>query len=453
MQKRWTRYFVAVMGIPLLLATLAACGAGTTTSGSSGSGSGTQGPVTIKISTDFPVSGKDESSGKPAQNGVQLAIDDANQQNLVPNVKFVSDFKDDVGPSGAHDPTVGQKNVTDLIGDAEVAGIIGPFNSSVAQSEMPVANQAPIALISPANTNDCLTQTTPASECGGSNDKLSIYRPTGKVTYFRIATLDQFQGGALADYAYKNQNLRKAFVVDDAETYGVGIATAFTNEWQKLGGTVLGRKSQPATTTSYIGLLTQIASAHPDVIFFGGNDSTGGTPMRQQMLQVPALKDTPLFGGDGMKTSSLARTIGHTGGKVFASVATVDATGGSKANSDAAKTFLSKYSQEFGASNISAYSASGYDCARIIMQAVGAAIKGGAKPPANSGDSSSASTFRQAVINAIQNISYDGLTGHQAFDKNGDTTSRVITIYTIADNVNQGDGWTVLSQVNVGASS
>ena len=79
---------------------------------------------------------------------------------------------------------------TQLVGDAQVSAIVGPLNSSVAKAEMPVANKAGIALISPANTNDCLTQETPASECGGTNSLIASLRPTGKVTYFRTATRD-----------------------------------------------------------------------------------------------------------------------------------------------------------------------------------------------------------------------------------------------------------------------
>src|SRR5271167_4721359 len=59
--------------------------------------------------------------------------------------------KDDVGPTGLPDPAVGAQNVTSLIGDALVAGIVGPLTSSAAKAEMPIANPAPIALISPAN--------------------------------------------------------------------------------------------------------------------------------------------------------------------------------------------------------------------------------------------------------------------------------------------------------------
>jgi branched-chain amino acid transport system substrate-binding protein len=447
MRRLRSRIFLAAIGIPLLLTFLAACGAGT---GNNSNNTGSQ-TYTIKIGTDFPASGKDESSGKPAQNGAQIAVNDANAEHLIPGVTFVLEPKDDVGPSGAHDPDIGQKNVQDLIGDAQVAGIVGPFNSNVAQAEMPIANQAPIALISPSNTNDCLTQTTPETTCGPAAQaqaKLKTYRPTGKVTYFRIATRDFYQGSALADYSYQVKGYRKVYVVDDAETYGVGLADSFSTEWQKLGGTILGHQSEPGTTTSFVGVLTQIAATHPDFIFFGGTDATGGTPLRQQMLQVPALQNTPMVGGDGIVTSAFARTIGHTGGPVYGSVATVDATGGTAASTSAAKAFLNEYAKDYGLSNISAYSASAYDCAMIIMQAVKAAMASGAKPAANSSDSTTATQFRQAVINAIQHISYNGVTGRQAFDQNGDTTSKIITIYTISQNPNQGDGWDIVQEVN-----
>jgi branched-chain amino acid transport system substrate-binding protein len=440
MPKRWSRVFALAMGIPLLLAMLAACGAGTTATTSPGGG-----PITIKIASDFPVSGKDESAGKPAENGAHLAVDEANSTNAVPGVKFVFVPKDDVGPNGTHDGAVGQKNITDLIGDSLVAGVVGPLNSSVAISELPVANQAPLAIISPANTNDCLTQTTPETECGGNNNKLTTYRPTGKVTYFRIATIDQHQGGALADYGFKDKGYKKAYVVDDTETYGVGIATAFITEWKNLGGTVIDRKSVAPTTTSYVDLLTQIAQTNPDVIFFGGNDSTGGTLLRQQMMQVDKLKNTPMIGGDGMQTSAFSKAIGPLGGgPVFTSVAAVNID-----TLDTAQAFITKYNSTYGANNISSYSGGSYDCAKIIIQGVKAALDKGVKAPKDSNDAAQAKIFRQAVIDAIQNIDYTGVTGHHTFDKNGDTTNKVISIKTIGD-INVGDGWKFLKQLNVG---
>jgi len=444
MERRLSRIFALILGIPLLLAILAGCGSGTTTTGTTSNSGTAKGSTTIKIATDFPTSGKDESAGKPAENGAHLAVDQANSTNFLPGYKFEFVAKDDVGPSGSHDGATGQKNVTDLIGDALVAGMVGPLNSNVAVSEMPVANQAPFAIVSPANTYDCLTQNDPVKECG-PNGKLDTYRPTGKVTYFRIATLDKFQGAALADYAFKTKGYKTAYVIDDTETYGVGLATSFVTEWNKIGGTVIDRKSVAPTTTSYVNILTQIASTKPDMIFFGGNDSTGGTLIRQQMQQIAALKNTPMVAGDGTQTSAFARTIGNSGGPVYTSVAAVNAA----ALGGPSKAFIDAFGAKYGASNISSYSAGAYDCAKIIMQAVKTAISKGVNTPKDSGDAAQAKVFRQAVIDAIQAIDYTGVTGHHTFDKNGDTTNRVISIYTIAPDVNVGDGWKFITQLNI----
>src|SRR5947208_7449517 len=358
MRKDLSRIFALTLGVPLLLAILAACGAGTTGGGGTGSGSGSTptSSTIIKIATDLPVSGKDESSGKPAENGAHLAVDQANANHTIPGYTLVFDPKDDVGPSGIHDPAVGAQNVRSLIGDGLVAGVVGPFNSNVARAEMPITNQAPLAQISPANTNTCLTQEGAAIGCSGANDLVPTLRPTGKVTYFRIATTDSHQGPAGGDYLYKSKNYKSVYVIDDAETYGVGIADSFSKEGTSLGGTLLGRSSEPGTTTSYVSLLTQIAPKHPDVIYFGGLDSTGGILIRQQMLQVPGLQSTAFGGGDGLVTSSFSKNISsNNGGSVYGTTATVDA-----ALAPSAKTFYQQYNTTYAAANFDAHSAAGY---------------------------------------------------------------------------------------------
>jgi branched-chain amino acid transport system substrate-binding protein len=442
MQRNLSRIFALVMGFSLALALLSACGAGTTTAGPSSTAA--TGSTTIKIATDLPVSGKDESSGKPAEDGANLAVMEANANHTIPGYTLVFDPKDDVGASGLHDPAVGAQNVTSLISDALVAGIVGPFNSNVAKAEMPITNQAPLAQISPANTNPCLTKDTAESGCNGSNDLLPTLRPTGKVNYFRVATTDDHQGPAGADYLYKTLGYKKAYVIDDAETYGIGIANSFTTEWKNLGGTVLGRSSEGSSTTSYVSLLTQIATTHPDVIYFGGLDSTGGILIRQQMLQVPALKNTPMGGGDGIITGTFASTIGtSSGGPVYGTVAVVDTT-----VVPSAAAFRAKFMATF-TDPLSVYSAAAYDAANILIQAIKTALANGAHTPANGGDLAGAKAFRQAVINAIQGTSYDGITGHQAFDSNGDTTNKFISIYQLANNTSGKPDWIYKTGVTV----
>jgi branched-chain amino acid transport system substrate-binding protein len=445
MRRNWLRLCAGALGLAWVLTVLAACGAGTTT----GVSTATTGSTTIKIATDLPTSGKDATSGKPAENGAHLAVNDANKNNAIPGYTLVFVPKDDVGPSGIHDPTVGAANVRALIGDALVAGIVGPFNSSIAKAEMPITNQAPVAQISPANTNTCLTQEGAAVGCSGANDLVPTLRPTGKVNYFRIATTDDHQGPAGADYLFRAAGYKKVYVIDDAETYGIGIADAFSKEWQTLGGTLLGRSSEPGSTTSYVSLLTTIATRHPDAIYFGGLNSTGGNLIRQQMLQVPGLEKTPLGGGDGIVTSDFASIIQFSkGGPAYGTIATIDQT-----QVSSAQAFIQEYNSVYGASNIGAYSAAGFDCANILIQAIKKALANGAHTPRDSSDATGARAFRTAVIAAIQGISFDGVLGHQTFDQNGDTTNKVITVYKVGANAPGKPvsipGWNPVAQVTI----
>ncbi len=443
MKRSWSRILAVTMGVPLLLAILVACGSGTTGSGGSAT-STASGSAIIKVATDLPVSGKDESSGKPAEDGAHMAVNQANANHTIPGITLQFVPKDDVGPSGTHDPTSGAANVTSLVSDALVAGMVGPFNSSVAKAEMPITNQAPLAQISPANTNPCLTKSTDASGCSGKNNVLTTLRPTNKVSYFRIATTDDHQGPAGADYLFKTANAKNVYVIDDAETYGIGIANAFVAEWQKLGGKVLGHSSEPGTTTSFVSLLTQVASMHPDAIYFGGVDSTGGTLIRQQMLQVPALKSLPYAGGDGIVTPSFASSIQPTGGgSVYGTVAVVDTSKNTNA-----QTFVTQYKAAF-TDPINVYSAASYDCMNILIQGIKTALANGAHTPTDSSDAAGAKTFRTAVIAAIQAIQYDGITGHQSFDANGDTNLKIISIYKLGLNASNKPDWLFETQVIV----
>src|SRR5205085_11979800 len=115
MKRSWSRIFALTLGISLLLAIFSACGSGTTSTGTNATA--VTGSTTIKIATDFPVSGSDESSGKPAEDGAHLAVNQANANHTIPGYTLVFNPTDDVGPSGIHDPAIGSQHVTQLISD------------------------------------------------------------------------------------------------------------------------------------------------------------------------------------------------------------------------------------------------------------------------------------------------------------------------------------------------
>jgi branched-chain amino acid transport system substrate-binding protein len=367
--------------------------------------------TTVTIGLVLPLSGPDAALGLSAENGARLAIDQANVAPVVPGVVFTLAAKDDAG-----DAATGASDVKALIGDARVAGIVGPFDTATALAELPLANQAPIAMISPSAGNPCLTSNDPAFGCAGQNDLLATVRPTGKVTFFRTLPTDPEQGTMQADYLSGTKRFHTAYVIDDTAAYGLGVANAFIQEWQKLGGIVVGHSSVLEGTPAYVNLLTQIAARRPDVIFFGGNDPASGTPasilIRQQMLQVPGLQNTAFAGGDGIRTQQFALTIGALGGgPVYSTLTPSDAT-----FVPAAGTFVQQYQAAFGAPG--RYSASGYDAATVLLAAIKAAIANKVPLPTKATDQ--AASYRQAVIAGVGPTNLTGVLGPLSFTAAGD---------------------------------
>src|SRR5438874_11715411 len=146
MQRRWLSAAAILASFSLVIAcTPAPAGGGGTDKGE------------IIIASNFPTSGADRASGRGPEAGVAYAV------QLNGNIKgFKITHKPyDDAVNGVHDPQKGAQNFTDMVGNTQVLGLLGPFNSNVARATIPVANRASLVMLSPANTNESLTHDFP----------------------------------------------------------------------------------------------------------------------------------------------------------------------------------------------------------------------------------------------------------------------------------------------------
>ena len=382
---------------------------GITACGSSSAGSANKG--TIKVGVELPESGKEASNGLPTLNGVKYAVQ---KVGSIKGFTLAVENKDDA-VNGSHDPTKGAQNISELVADAAVMGVVGPFNSSVAKAEIPVANAANLTIISPANTNECLTQVFPAPEC---DFKPADLRPNGKNNYFRVASTDNLQGPAMSDYAYDKLKLRKVAVASDNQTYGKGISTNFAKKFVAKGGTLaLPEKDiDSKSTNDFKSLLNSMKAAGADGLYFGGTDSDNVCVARAQMKGVGL--NVPFMGGDGIVTGQCITDAADNADSMFGTVAAVDAT-----KLPAAKATIDGFKKAFpAATDFGAYSMPAYDCATIMIQAIGRAIDaaGGNMP-----------TREQVRAEVAKTKGYQGVLGTTSFDANGDTSNKVISVYKI----------------------
>jgi len=389
---------------------LAACGGG---------GGATQTiKGTIKIGIDLPVSGEDASDGQPTQNGGKLAVQErgkvcgASTQTTACFTLVAVPLDDAV--NGVHDPKQGAANIQQFVADSAVLGMMGPFNSSVARAEIPIGNAASLTMVSPSNTNECLTQEPADGHC--KNQRTTL-RPNGGMAtnnYFRVCTTDLIQGPAAADYAFKKLGKTKVYVLNDQQTYGLGIAQNFARQFQSDGGTVLNPDLggfDPGATTDFKSKLTQAKSLGADVVFFGGTTATKGGVIRKQMAGI---LDVPYVAGDGISGDQFLKDAAPNAANSYFTVA---GPYGSKL--DTAQTMIASYKKTFG-SDIGAYSVQGYDAAGVIIAAISRAIDdaGGNMP-----------TRAQVLAEMKKTSNYKGAMGTFNFDANGDTSLKIITIY------------------------
>ena len=385
---------LAIIAVVALVAS--ACSSTSATTAPSGGGN-----VAVKIGVDLPLSGAELPNGDPTLKGVELAI----KQNPVAGFTVTTNVKDDA-LNGKHDPQTGATNIGQLVTDTSVFAVVGPFNSNVAQAEIPVSNAAGLIQCSPANTNPALTKGDTAKALRATNPN--------KIAYVRVATTDDIQGQAGADIAYTVAGAKTAYVVDDTETYGKGLADQFVASFTALGGTITGRDGVGASGQSdFTALLTAAKAKNPQFVYFGGVTATGGGLLRKQMVQN-GMGSIPFGGGDGISDGSQATAssflnVAGADGDVdtYMTVAAVHDI------PDAAK-FATDYKAAYGAEP-GAYSASGYACAQIYLEAL-AATK-----------SADRETIRAYVTNSANK--FNTVLGTVSFDANGDTSQHVISEY------------------------
>jgi branched-chain amino acid transport system substrate-binding protein len=407
---------LGVLAVGALLV-VGACSSGTP-SGSSGGGG-----TAVKIGVDLPLSGGEKPNGDPTLKGVQLAID----QIQVPGYTVTLNTQDDA-VNGKHDPQQGAKNVTTLVNDSSVIAMVGPFNSNVAQAEIPITNQAGLLQCSPANTAIALTKPQ-----FGALD-LRKANPD-KIAYVRVATTDDIQGAAGADIAFNTAHAKNAFVIDDTETYGKALADQFVAKFKALGGTVIdgGSHGVPASQQGdFTSLLTQAKAKNPDYVFFGGVTTTGGGLLRKQMV-TQGMGSIPFGGGDGINDGSAATSgsflnlAGPDGDmNTYSTVAAIHDI----PNPDA---FASAYKTKFG-SDPGAYSASAYACTQVILQALKTVGNDRAK-------------IRAYVTDTANK--YDTVLGTISFDANGDTSQHIISDFQFDPTTKD---WKFFQQKDFGSS-
>lgn len=383
-----------LVGVAVVAASLALTGCGSRTEPTSGGSAGGDAKV-AKIGVIAPLSGDLSALGLGIRNSVDLAIRQANESNAIPGWKLELAAEDDEAK-----PDVGKNAATKLASDDAVVGVVGTLNSSVAQSVIPVLDSAKIVQVSPANTNPALTK--------GADYLNAPARPNAN--YFRTCTTDVVQGPFAAQYLL-GEGITKVATVHDKKAYGQGLVSEFSKAFTAGGGEVVAAETINPDDKNFSAVISKVKGASPAALYYGGEYPQAG-PLSKQMKDAGL--DVPLMGGDGIYSGEFIK-LGGTDNDLATSVgAPVDSL-------DSAKPFLEGYEAAGFSEGYEAYGAYSYDAANAIIAALKTSL-------ASATDAKSA---RQATIDAMKSVSFDGATGKVAFDEFGDSVSRVLTVYGV----------------------
>lgn len=340
----------------------------------------------VKIGLIAPLTGDIAAMGQGMNNGAILAVEQANARADVKEkgIRFEVVSVDDRA-----DPKEAVNGANRLISDPAIVGVAGHLNSQCSIPAAQVYARKNLAMISPASTNPKLTQ-------------------QGLKNVFRVCTTDNVQGSFGAEFLVEKRKALRVAIMHDKTTYGQGLAEEFMKRFKALGGKVTLFGGINFGDKDFKAVLTRIKSTDPDVLYFGGMYSEAGLVTKQaKELGM----NIPLMGGDGIYSPEFM----NIGGKAAeGDIATM--IGAPPEFLETARKFIEDYKKRFPGVEFQPYDAYTFDATGIIIDAV---MNVGAD--------------RAKVTEYIHGVKYNGIIGETAFDKNGDTLNKTITVYTVKD--------------------
>lgn len=299
----------------------------------------------LKIVSHSPLSVKSIQLGTAIRNGTELAIKQLGKP--ITDLGYTLEFgaEDDQGNAD-----VGVANAKRFVGDADIVGVIGHLNSSIALRTSPIYNDegAGLVMISPANTNVNITD-------------------AGLPNVNRVCGRDDQQGAAGANYAMNELGAKNIYILHDKTDYGEGVARSFLATIQAAGLTEAGFEGFENTLQDFTAVVSNIAALNPqpDLIYFGGlyDQAQLFAEIRKQGLT------SQLMGPDGMDAPDLAKNAGDA---VVGLVYTT--TAGPASLFPDAKQFVADYKAEYGI-DPAPYAAEAYASTQILLNGIETAIK------------------------------------------------------------------------------
>jgi branched-chain amino acid transport system substrate-binding protein len=388
---------LAVLGVVAAFV-VAGCGGGGG-GGEQGGGEGSGSP-TATIVSDLPLQGSARARQETIANAITLALEERGYMAGDVQIEYVSQ-DDATAQAGKWDEARCAENAQSAAQDEQIVGWIGPYNSGCAAIEIPILNQAGLAMVSHGNTAVGLTK--PSGEEGEPEQ----YYPTGERNYTRVIVTDDKQARAGAAWM-RDEGIQSVYIIDDQETFGAGLADQFGQSAEAAGIQVLGREGIDGNAANYRPLMAQIAQLNPDAIYFAGiTDNNAGQIAIDKVGAGMSNEDVMFMGSEGILEEAFIEAAGEAAEGSYLTFSGLPAS----ELPGTGQEFVERYQERFPDSEVDALTAYGYEAANVLLDAIENAYN-------TDGEVTREGVLRELF--ATQN--YDGVLGTWSFDENGDTT-------------------------------
>jgi branched-chain amino acid transport system substrate-binding protein len=387
--------------------TTTAAPAETTTTAAEAAGAASVDGV-LTIGTLLPVTGDLAFLGPPEVAGARLALEDINAAGGVLGAEMVLEE----GDSGDTNQDIANPEVDRLLA-LNVDAIMGAASSAVSKLVIDKITGNSVIHFSPANTSPDFT----TYDDGG--------------LYFRTAPSDLLQGAVLADQVAAEGNETVA-VLYRQESYGQGLADAFKENFEALGGTVDPFTAYAVDTENFDAEVDEMVAADTDAIVVIGFAESANILTTMHERGIGPTSDKNVWGVDG--------NIGGIGAEL-ADPSIIVGMKGTEPSVDLSSIadFTDRLdgAYEGGVGGVFAYGAETYDA--IIIVALAAEVAGTDDPTliaveinGVTKDGTVCTSFAECrdLVAAGEDIDYDGQGGPYEFVDAGEPAAASFRIAT-----------------------
>lgn len=327
---------------------------------------------TIKIGGIGVLTGPYAMYGIGVRNGIDLYVKELNAAGGIDGKMVEVLWEDDEG-----DPAKATNAFNKLVQNDGVVAILGSVLTAATDSVAEFAAEEGIPMITASATAYHIT--------------------TDRPNVFRTCFLDPFQAVAMANFAKDQFGATKlAVLYENGNEYSTGLKDTFVTQAEANGQTVVALEATVKDEMDFKAQLTKIKDVAPEIVFlpyYGREASLIMTQAKELGLDVKFL------GADG-----ISDIVGSISDKSLLTNLYYSDHFSNDGDSDMVKAFLAGYQAEYGEMPSISFSATGYDAALVLTNAIKTA----------------GTTDYAAVVDAVKNSQVEGVSGVISFDDHND---------------------------------